>query len=63
MQVELLHEGLTKSEALSIERMLIRNDGHRLLWNVKDYEPFRAEQDVQVSQQEIESFSGNASDH
>jgi hypothetical protein len=56
MLVELLGEGLTKSEALSIERMLIRKDSHLALWNVKDFEPFVSESDAQVSRQEIEDF-------
>lgn len=56
MLVELLHEGLTKSEALSIERMLIRK-GADMLWNVKDYEPFRPDTDDKVSREEIEGFS------
>lgn len=61
MKVELLHEGLTKSEALSIEKMLIRKDSRGSLWNVKDYEPFRSEHDEQVSREEIESFGSGES--
>lgn len=57
MSVEVLHEGLTKSEALSIERMLIRKGADSLLWNVKDYEPFRSIVDQQISNEEIEEFA------
>lgn len=57
LSVEVLHEGLTKSEALSIERMLIRKGAGSLLWNVKDYEPFRSDVDQQLSNEEIEQFA------
>lgn len=59
MTVKVVLEGLTKSEALSIERLLIRNAHGQNLWNVKDYEPFRPVNERTMSEQEIEDLSGD----
>lgn len=59
MTVQVVLEGLTKSEALSIERLLIRSAHGQNLWNVKDYEPFRPVDERSMSGQEIEDLSGD----
>ncbi|WP_439570180.1 hypothetical protein [Roseovarius mucosus] len=59
MTVKVVLEGLTKSEALSIERLLIRGAHGQNLWNVKDYEPFRPVNEQTMSEQEIEDLSGD----
>lgn len=59
MTVKVVLEGLTKSEALSIERLLIRSAHGHNLWNVKDYEPFRPENELTMTEQEIEDLSGD----
>lgn len=56
MKVEVIHTGLTKGEALGIERMLIRNSREDELWNLKDYEPFAKEDDKSFSNEEINSL-------
>lgn len=61
MTVKVVLEGLTKSEALSIERLLIRSAHGQNLWNIKDYEPFRPVNERIMSQQEIEDLSGDRS--
>ncbi|MFP1646745.1 hypothetical protein [Pontitalea aquivivens] len=59
MTVKVVLEGLTKSEALSIERLLIRSAQGQDLWNIKDYEPFRPENERTMSEQEIADLSGD----
>ncbi len=39
MKVEILKEGLSKQEALVIEKFLIKGHTGSVLWNIKDYEP------------------------
>lgn len=39
MKVEILKEGLSKQEALVIEKFLINGHTGSVLWNIKDYEP------------------------
>ena len=56
MTVEILHDGLTKSEALAIEQMLIKKSSGTGLWNVRDYEPFTGDFDRGISLQEIQDF-------
>jgi hypothetical protein len=56
MTVEILHDGLTKSEALAIEQMLIKNRPGTGLWNVRDYEPFSVDFERSISLQEIQDF-------
>ena len=56
MTVQVLHDGLTKSEALAIEQMLIRKSSGTGLWNVRDCEPFTSEFDRGISLQEIRDF-------
>jgi hypothetical protein len=59
MTVTVVFEGLTKSEALSIEKLLIRSGHLQELWNVKDFEPFRLVEDRSMSEQEIDDLSGD----
>jgi hypothetical protein len=40
MEVEILSDGLSKQEALVIEKFLIKAHSGSALWNIKDYEPF-----------------------
>ena len=54
MTVERLHEGLTKSESLAIEKMLIKQHTNSELWNVRDYEPFVRENERLMTIQDIE---------
>lgn len=56
MNVEILQEGLTKSEALSIEKFLIRQNSNTELWNIRDYEPFNYEFEKAMTDQEILKF-------
>jgi len=39
LSVEIIEEGLTKSESLAIEKILFQNNAHEDLWNKRDYEP------------------------
>ena len=56
MTVEILHDGLTKSEALAIEQMLIKKSAGTGLWNVRDYEPLTGDFDRGISLKEIQDF-------
>ena len=56
MIVEIAHEGLTKSEALAMEQMLIKKSSGTGLWNVKDYEPFTNDTDRSMSVQDIQDY-------
>ena len=58
MTVKVILEGLTKSEALSIEKLLISSAHGQDLWNVKDYEPFRPVNERIISEKELEDLSG-----
>ena len=40
MEIEIVYEGLTKPEAISIELLLLAKNAGKGLWNSKDYEPF-----------------------
>ena len=40
MTIEIVAEGLTKSEALTIEKLLLDQSRDLNLWNSRDYEPF-----------------------
>jgi hypothetical protein len=53
MRVEQIAEGLTKSEALAIERLLLNQSREHDLWNVKDYEPFSNNDDKRLSDEEV----------
>jgi len=56
MEVEIIYEGLTKPEALSVERLLLAKYAGKGLWNSKDYEPF-AEADTQrVTDEEMSKY-------
>jgi len=54
MIVKIVYEGLTKSEALAMEQMLIKKSSGTGLWNVKDYEPFTNDTDRSMSVQDIQ---------
>ena len=56
MTVAILHDGLTKSEALAIEQMLIKKSSGTGLWNVRDYEPLTGDFDRCISFKEIQDF-------
>lgn len=56
LDVEILQRGLTKSEALSIEKMLIRGHSGLDLWNVKDYEPSVTEAEQTITEEEIQEL-------
>ena len=53
MRVEQIAEGLTKSEALAIERLLLNQSREHDLWNVKDYEPFSNNDDKGLTDNEV----------
>ena len=40
MEIEIVYEGLTKPEAISIELLLLAKNAGKGLWNSKNYEPF-----------------------
>jgi hypothetical protein len=56
MEVKVLYEGLTKTEALTIERALLKKNAGAGLWNSRDYEPFENEAAGSISDREIEEF-------
>lgn len=56
MDVEIIYEGLTKPEALSIERLLLAKNAGKGLWNSKDYEPFTDEATRRVTDEEINKY-------
>lgn len=56
MDVSVLYEGLTKTEALSIEKSLLKKHAGAGLWNTKDYEPFYEDAGRSISDQEIEEY-------
>ena len=53
MRVEQVAEGLTKSEALAIERLLLNQSREHDLWNVKDYEPLASDDDKGLTDDEV----------
>lgn len=56
MEVTVLYEGLTKTEALSIEKAMLSKHSGAGLWNSRDYEPFGDTTRRTISDQEIEEF-------
>ena len=56
MEIEIVHEGLTKPEALSIERLLLAKNAGKGLWNSKDYEPFADEISRRITEEEINNY-------
>jgi hypothetical protein len=56
MDVSVLYEGLTKTEALSIEKALLKKHAGAGLWNTKDYEPFTENNGRFITDQEIEEY-------
>ncbi|MCZ4367536.1 hypothetical protein [Sulfitobacter dubius] len=56
LHVQIVQEGLTKSEALSIEKFLIKRNSNSGLWNVKGNEPFNVVSDQMVTDHEIQGF-------
>ena len=56
MDVEIIYEGLTKPEALSIERLLLAKYAGKGLWNSKDYEPFADADARRVTDEEMNQY-------
>ena len=56
MEIEIVHEGLTKPEALSIERLLLAKNAGKGLWDSKDYEPFADESSRRITEEEINNY-------
>lgn len=56
MDIEIVYEGLTKPEALSIERILLAKNAGKNLWNSKDYEPFVDETLRRITEEEMEKY-------
>jgi hypothetical protein len=56
LEVTVLYEGLTKTEALSIEKAILSKHSGAGLWNSRDYEPFGDTTRHTISDQEIEEF-------
>ena len=56
MDVEIVYEGLSKPEALGIEKILLKNYAGQGLWNSKDYEPFTAKSILGISEDEIQEY-------
>jgi hypothetical protein len=56
LEVTVLYEGLTKTEALSIEKAILSQHSGAGLWNSRDYEPFGDNARRTITDQEIEEF-------
>ena len=56
MTVEVIQEGLTKPEALSIERLLLARHAGQGLWNSKDYEPYYEHDSHRITQEEMAQY-------
>ena len=56
MTVEVIQEGLTKPEALSIERLLLARHAGQGLWNSKDYEPYYDHDSHRITQEEMAQY-------
>ena len=56
LEVTVLYEGLTKTEALSIEKAILSKNAGAGLWNSRDYEPFGDGAQHAISAEEIEEF-------
>ena len=56
MEIEIIYEGLTKPEALSIERLLLARNAGKGLWNSKDYEPYVDESSQRITEDEINNY-------
>lgn len=63
MDVVVLYEGLTKTEALSIEKALLKKYAGAGLWNTKDYEPFSENDGRFITDQEIEEYLNRPRSH
>jgi len=61
--VVILYEGLTKTEALSIEKALLKKYAGAGLWNTKDYEPFSENDGRFITDQEIEEYLNRPPSH
>ncbi len=61
MRVEILRDGLSKFEAMAIERFMLTVPNYKDLWNIKDYEPsgdpFRSIVDLDELKEMVQSFS------
>ena len=56
MEIEIIYEGLTKPEALSIEKLLLARNAGKGLWNSKDYEPYVDESSQRITEEEINNY-------
>lgn len=56
MTVEVIQEGLTKPEALSIERLLLARHAGQGLWNSKDYEPYYDQDSQRITEEEMARY-------
>jgi hypothetical protein len=63
MDVVVLYQGLTKTEALSIEKALLKKHVGAGLWNTKDYEPFFEDDGRFITDQEIEEYLSRPPSH
>ena len=59
MEVEIFKSGLTKPEAVAIERLLLKKNSGTGLWNIKDYEPLNEEFGKGFSEDELQKFWEN----
>lgn len=56
LEVTVLYEGLTKTEALSIEKAILSKNSGAGLWNTRDYEPFGDSARRAISAEDLEEF-------
>ena len=56
MEIEIVYEGLTKPEAISIERLLLAKNAGKGLWNSNDYAPFVDENSQKITEEEINNY-------
>lgn len=56
MSVEIAYEGLTKTESLCVEKLLLAKHSGDGLWNSKDYEPFESDDIRRITDAEIQEF-------
>lgn len=60
MDVKIFKSGLTKPEAVAIERLLLKKHSGGGLWNIKDYEPFNEEFGKGFSDEELQRIWENS---
>ena len=56
LEVTVLYEGLTKTEALSIEKAILSNNSGAGLWNCRDYEPYGDSTRHAISAEDLQEF-------